>query len=87
MAHRPPACKAQTGRRQRFPPSAAPADKLRLVEGALFACQNRGVRAPVRKPHPADIYLLLCMFNGFAFARPFCAGIKVILMGVGFTLG
>jgi len=27
---------------------------------------------------------LLCMFNGFAFARPFCRAIKVKLTGVEF---
>jgi len=27
-------------------------------------------------------YILLCMFNGFAFARPFCQAIKVSLTGV-----
>jgi hypothetical protein len=27
--------------------------------------------------------VLLCMFNGFAFARPFCRPIKVNLMGLG----
>jgi hypothetical protein len=30
------------------------------------------------------IYILLCMFNGFAFARPFCRAIKVKLTGVEF---
>ena len=29
-------------------------------------------------------YILLCMFNGFAFARPFCQAIKVSLTGVEF---
>jgi hypothetical protein len=34
-----------------------------------------------KRPH---IYILLCMFNGFAFARPLCGVIKVILAGVEF---
>jgi len=29
-------------------------------------------------------YILLCMFNGFAFARPFCQAIKVSLTGLSF---
>jgi len=29
--------------------------------------------AVAENPH---IYILLCMFNGFAFARPFCGAIK-----------
>jgi hypothetical protein len=30
-----------------------------------------------------DFYFLLCMFNGFAFGRPLCREIKVMLVGVG----
>jgi hypothetical protein len=38
------------------------------------------------RPCPGDcsFYILLCMFNGFAFARPFCQAIKVSLTGVEF---
>jgi hypothetical protein len=31
----------------------------------------------------AEVYILLCMFNGFAFARPFCRAIKGKADGVG----
>jgi hypothetical protein len=31
-----------------------------------------------------SFYILLCMFNGFAFDRPFCQAIKVSLTGVEF---
>jgi hypothetical protein len=31
-----------------------------------------------------NFYVLLCMFNGFAIARPFCQAIKVSLTGVEF---
>jgi hypothetical protein len=34
-----------------------------------------------KRPH---IYILLCMFNGFAFARPLCGAIKLSLAGVEF---
>jgi hypothetical protein len=47
---------------------------------APFACPNRGLGAGIR---PAAFYRLLCMFNGFALAKPFCRRIKVNLMGVG----
>jgi len=35
---------------------------------------------------PCGINILLCMFNGFAFARPLCGPIKVNLTGVGFRV-
>ena len=37
--------------------------------------------ASAERPH---IYILLCMFNGFAFARPLCGAIKMPLTGFEF---
>lgn len=47
----------------------------------VFLCLSRGYG---RFPGRRHIYILLCMFNGFAFARPFCRAIKVGLTGVEF---
>jgi hypothetical protein len=56
------------------------------VGGAVFACQNRAPWVPFDLSARPGVYFLLCMFNGFAFARPLFGRIKVILTGVGFTL-
>ncbi len=43
-----------------------------------------GRPGPLGQPYPAaEFYDLLCMFNGFAFARPLCGWIKVNILGVG----
>lgn len=53
---------------------------------ALFAYQNRLPKASIRAKTQPAFNFLLCMFNGFAIARPLCGWIKVNLLGVGFTL-
>jgi hypothetical protein len=46
---------------------------------------NRPITQPASHARNSRIfYILLCMFNGFAFARPFCQAIKVSLTGVEF---
>src|SRR5262245_45889791 len=50
--------------------------------GIQLRTMPTGPESPsAKRPH---IYILLCMFNGFAFARPFCGGIKMGLTGVEF---
>jgi hypothetical protein len=46
---------------------------------------NRSMAEPIGPAQGnASFYILLCMFNGFAIARPFCQAIKVSLTGVEF---
>jgi hypothetical protein len=44
-----------------------------LVILAVSGCRLRLAGAVAANPR---IYILLCMFNGFAFARPFCGAIN-----------
>jgi hypothetical protein len=77
-------CKAQLSGFQRFPRG--------VVNSLTKSSKNYGSQIPIsangpsRPPRPrtCGFYILLCMFNGFAFARPFCQAIKVSLTGVEF---
>src|SRR5665647_2025499 len=53
-------------------------DGIRLPESAVEGTDSAGFVVP-------DVYFLLCIFNGFAFAWPLCRRIKVNLTGVRFT--
>src|SRR5664280_3861702 len=64
------------GRRFSGPAASGPGFAYRnLAPGACFGPKGR-----------AAFNFLLCMFNGFAFARPLCGWIKVNLTGVGIRL-
>ena len=65
-------------------PRACLAQGLRKLSFSLARIEARGL--DLRPKASPRLYFLLCMFNGFAFARPLCGPIKVNLMGVGFTL-
>src|SRR6185437_5108351 len=59
----------------------------RLVGFCGIFLPQRGPKPPQPAPGPgARIYILLCMFNGFAIARPFCRAIKIKLTGLRFKL-
>ena len=59
-----------------------------LVYSLTKPAENSGRWIPVRPmAEPVgncSFYILLCMFNGFAFGRPLCQAIKVSLTGVEF---
>jgi hypothetical protein len=48
---------------------------------ALFACQNRLPQAWIGLKPRSKLNFLLCMFNAFAFAKPFCRPTKEIPNG------
>jgi hypothetical protein len=85
MAPRNGPCKAQLAGFQRFPhglrqfagkiTQSIPVVKYRFGQ---WPSRQGGARGN------CSFYILLCMFNGFAFARPFCQAIKVSLTGVEF---
>ena len=57
---------------------------LRLRDKRFGVSRGRSQKRTMSwRPH---IYILLCMFNGFAFARPLCGAIKVIVAGLSFKL-
>jgi hypothetical protein len=84
MAPRHGRCKAQLAGFQRFPHG----------RGQLHTKSSKNYGSPIlfgqwpsganRAHGSCGFYILLCMFNGFAFARPFCQAIKVSLTGVEF---
>ena len=55
-------------------PASFPKNTGDLLSIRVFRPYPRGQLAAVAQ-NPR-IYILLCMFNGFAFARPFCGAIK-----------
>ena len=78
-------CKAQLPEFQRFPHQALRFDGKIIKKLKVYTYQVG--QWPTRLPMSAascSFYILLCMFNGFAFARPFCQAIKVSLTGVEF---
>jgi hypothetical protein len=62
---------------------AATLPRNQVETGTVFACQNRPRKARIKAWVRSGVYFLLCMFKGFAFARPLCGRIKVNLTGLG----
>jgi len=56
---------------------AAKSSKMTVFQYQISRCP----RPVLQDPGNRNFYVLLCMFNGFAFARPFCQAIKVSLTG------
>jgi hypothetical protein len=85
MAPRHVPCKAQLAGFQRFPHGRGHfADEIIQKFPVVKYPFGQWPSRPAAPTSNCSFYILLCMFNGFAFARPFCQAIKVSLTGVEF---
>jgi hypothetical protein len=77
--------KGPVGRIQGFFQASGPKFFKKPLNLTVPGCHKRGRNVAERdRLQACHIYILLCMFNGFAFARPLCRANKVNLSGVGF---